>query len=119
MFMPPEAFHDKPVYGPPLDVFSFGGVILYVASRQWPTPEPWTQIDPETSEIIPLSEVQRRQQYIDLMTGGNAVLKPLVLSCLDDVPKLCILVTEILEKLKKMKEVCSKKSNHDGMNPIS
>ena len=32
VFMPPETLDDKPVYGPPLDVFSFGGVILYVTS---------------------------------------------------------------------------------------
>ena len=32
VFMPPEALDDKPVYGPSLDVFSFGGVILYVTS---------------------------------------------------------------------------------------
>ena len=31
-FMPPEALRKKPVYGPSLDVFSYGGVILNVTS---------------------------------------------------------------------------------------
>ena len=119
VFMPPEALDDKPVYGPPLDVFSFGGVILYVTSRRWPTPTSWSLIDPKTNKRVLLSEVERRKQYIDMMSGGDQDLKPLVMSCLDDVPKLRPTVTDISERLKKMKEVCSKKTDHDGMNPIS
>ena len=119
VFMPPEALDDKPVYGPPLDVFSFGGVILYVTSQQWPTPKSWSQIDPKTKKKMFLSEVERRQQYIDMMTGGAADLKPLVVSCLEDDPELRPSVTDISERLKNMKEVCSKKSTRDGMDPIS
>ena len=53
------------------------------------------------------------------MSGSDADLKPLVMSCLDDVPKLRPTVTDISERLKKMKEVCSKNTDRDGMNPIS
>ena len=116
VFMPPEALDDKPVYGPSLDVFSFGGVIIYVASRQWPTPKSWSQIDTKTNRRIFLSEVERRQQYINMMTGGNADLKPLVTSCLEDVPKLRPLAANVSERLKKMKETC--KTTHYGMDPI-
>ena len=119
VFMPPEALDDKPLYGPPLDVFSFGGVILFVTTRQWPIPKSWSQIDPKTNKRVLLTEVERRQQYIDMMSGGDADLKPLVMSCLDDVPKLRPSVADISERLRKMKEVCSKKTDHDGMNPIS
>ena len=119
VFMPPEALDDKPVYRPPLDVFSFGGVILFVTTRQWPIPKSWSQIDPKTNKRVLLTEVERRQQYIDMMSGGDADLKPLVMSCLDDVPKLRPSVADISERLRKMKEVCSKKTDHDGMNPIS
>jgi len=38
VFMPPEALGDKPVYGPSLDVFSFGGVMLHVTTHKWPNP---------------------------------------------------------------------------------
>ncbi|XP_065908845.1 dual specificity protein kinase shkA-like [Dysidea avara] len=39
VFMAPEALQEKPVYGPPLDVFSFGGVILHITTQQWPDPK--------------------------------------------------------------------------------
>ena len=119
VFMPPEALDDKSVYGSSFDVFSFGGVILYVTSRQWPIPKSWSQIDPKTRKRIFLSEVELRQQYIDMMIGGDADLKPLVMSCLEDDPELCPTVADISERLKKMKEVCSKKTDHDGVNPIT
>ena len=119
VFMPPEALDDKPVYGLSLDVFSFGGVILYVTSRQWPTPKSWSQIDPKTKKRIFLSEVERRQQYIDMMSGGDADLKPLVMSCLEDDPELRPSVIDISERLKMMKEVNSKKNTRDEMDPMS
>ena len=117
VFMPPEALDDKPVYGPPLDVFSFGGVILYMTSRQWPTPKSWSQIDRKTKNRIFLSEVERRQRYIDMMSGSGIDLKPLVMSCLENDPELRPSVTDISERFRKMKEVYSKKTDHDGMDP--
>ena len=119
VFMPPEALDDKPVYGPPLDVFSFGGVILHVTSRQWPTPKAIKQIDPKTKTRIMLSEVERRQQYINMMIGTDADLKPLAVSCLDDDPELRPTAAGLSEKIKMMKEEYSKKSTRDGMDPFS
>ena len=52
-----------------------------------------------------------------MMSGGDGDMKPLVMSCLEDDPELHPKVTNISERLKKMKEVCSKKTGHDGMNP--
>ena len=117
-FMPPEALDNKPVYGAPSDVFSFGGVILFMTSGQWPTPKSWLQIDPESKKKILLSEVERRQQYIDMMTGSNADLKPLMISCLKDDPDSRPSVADISERIKAMKEVYSKKTTRDGMDPI-
>ena len=54
-----------------------------------------------------------------MMTRGDADLKPVVMSCLEDDPKLRSSANDISERLKKMKEVYSKKTTHDGMNPIS
>ena len=45
-FMAPEALGNKPDYDIKLDVFSFAGIILFVATHKWPTPA--DQIDPET-----------------------------------------------------------------------
>ena len=119
VFMPPEALDNKPVYGPALDVFSFGGVILYMTSQQWPTPKSWSQIDPKTKKRIFLSEVERHQQYIDMMSGGDADLNPLVTSCLEDDLESRPSVIDISERLKTMNELYSKKTTRDGMNPVS
>ena len=119
VFMPPEALDDKPVYGPPLDVFSFGGVVLYITSRQWPTPKAIKQIDPKTKRQIFLSEVKQRQQYVDRMTGNDTDLKPLIVSCLNDDPVLRPSAAGLSEKIKMMKEEYSKKTTRDGMDPFS
>ena len=37
-FMPPEALTTNSRYGPSLDIFSYGGVVLYVVTQQWPHP---------------------------------------------------------------------------------
>ena len=108
-FMPLECLGDKPVYDLSLDVFSFGGIILYIAAQQWPTPSPWMVVDPNTDKKVFLTEVQRRQQYIDKMTGAYADLKPLVTSCLDDNPKKRPLVTEVLTKIKQLKKASEKR----------
>ena len=116
VFMPPEVLDDKPVYGPPLDVFSFGGVILHITSRQWPIPK--SAIDPKTKRRVMLSEVERRQQYIDMMTGSDVDLKPLVELCLKDDPKLRPSAADMSERIKRMKEEYSKKTTRDGMDPL-
>ena len=37
-FMPLETLTKRPVYGPPLDVFCYGGVVLNVITQKWPDP---------------------------------------------------------------------------------
>ena len=112
-FMPPESLANKPVYGLSLDIFSFGGVMLYITTQEWPRPAPWVDFDPNTGGRIVLTELQRRQQYLDKMTGVHTDLKPLVMSCLDDNPKNRPSVANVLLDIKKAKHVyrqqlCSK-----------
>ena len=118
-FMPPEALSKRPVYGPSLDVFSYGGVILNVTTQQWPEPTDRNQYNPDTDAWEIVSEVNRRQQYLDKMTGGAANLKPLVMSCLNDSAKNRPPVTQVSMTIKRVKEVYSQKSGHDGMSPIT
>ena len=65
-----------------------------------------------------MSEVKRRQQYIDKMTGGAADLKPLVISCLSDSPRRRPPLTEISMTIKRAKDECGQKSSRDGMSSI-
>ena len=117
-FMPPECLADRPVYGVPLDVFSYGGVILYTITQLWPQPSSWVQFDPDTGRRMILSEVERRLRYLDKMTGSAADLKPLVIACLDDNPKIRPTLTHISMTINGVKDKCNQKSSRDGMSPI-
>ena len=60
------------------------------------------------------SELERRQRYLDKMTGGAADLKPLVTACLDDNPKNRPQLTQVSMTIKRAKDECSQKSSRDG-----
>ena len=109
-FMPPESLSNKPVYGLPLDIFSFGGVILYVCTQQWPQLGPLVEFDPNTGERIVLTEIKRRQQHLDEMVGAFRDLKALALSCLDDNPKNRPLVAQALMEIKKVRDLYNEKN---------
>ena len=66
-FMPPEALRKRPVYGPSLDIFSYGAVILNVATQLWPEPTDVIEFDPVTGGEKVVSEVKRRKEYLDKM----------------------------------------------------
>ena len=83
-FMPPEAFARSPVYGVGMDVFSYGGIMLFVATHKWPTPTEQVELDPVTNKFVAHSEVECRQEYLDEMTGDMERFKPLVESCLSN-----------------------------------
>ena len=107
-FMPPEATAERPIYGVPLDVFSFGGNVLYVSTHEWPTPADIKKMDPTTRKLVAFTEVERRQSYLDKMTGELEVLKPLVESCLDDDPSKRPAIENIIAThLNPLKMVCA------------
>ena len=68
-FMPPEALVERPHYGLPLDVFSYGGVALYAVVGEWPRASAAVQHDFKTGRRMALSRVEQRQQYLDKMIG--------------------------------------------------
>ena len=117
-FMPPEAQSNKPKYGTPLDVFSYGGVILNVITQVWPEPSDRNQFNPETKLWEVVSEVKRRQRYLDMMSKGAASLKLLAARCLDDDPDSRPEMAQVSTEIKKAKDACSQKRSRDGMNPI-
>ena len=105
-FMPPEALDEEnPDYGTPVDVFSFGAVTLHLFSEEWPTPSGPKKRDPKTKRLVALSEVQRRQQYLDTMAVEGAALKEMVMKCLDDDPDQRPPVQEVCQKIKSVKVI--------------
>ena len=107
-FMPPESLDDTPEYGPPMDVFSFAGIILHTFNQQWPSPSKQVQFDPKTRRKIALMEVERRQQYLDKMTGEAEVLRPLVEECLDDDPAVRPTIATVCERIQVSKDAYMK-----------
>ena len=103
-FMPLEALSISPVYGPPMDVFSFAGIILHTFNQQWPRPTDQVQFDPKTRRRVALSEVERRQQYLDKMIGEAEVLRPLVEECLDDDPAVRPAIATVCERIQVSKD---------------
>ena len=92
-----------------LDTFSFGGVILYITTHQWPRPVPFTSFDPDTGKSIVLTELQRYQQYLDKMAESCINLKQLVISCLSDNPEKRPSVVQVLAEIKEVKKSYSEK----------
>ena len=109
-FMPPEALTRSPVYGPPMDVFSFAGIILHTFNQQWPRPIDQVQFDPKTRKMMALSEVERRQQYLDKMTGEAEVLRPLVEKCLDYDPAVRPTIATVCERIQPRKDTYIKET---------
>ena len=112
-FMPPEALDDIPEYGPPMDVFSFAGIILHTFNQQWPSPSKNVKFNPKTRKRVALSEVERRHQYLDKMIGEAEVLRPLVEECLDDDPAVRPTIATVCERIQVNKDAYMKESPQD------
>ena len=112
-FMPPESLANTPVYGPPLDVFSFAGIILHTFNQQWPRPIEQVQFDPKTRKMVAFSEVERRQQYLDKLIGEAEILRPLVEECLDNDPAVRPTIAAVCERIQVSKGVYMKESPQD------
>jgi len=118
-FMGPEALAEIPEYGPPLDVFSYGGVILHVVNQEWPKPLHYVVTDPKTRKLVALSEVERRQEYVEKMRGTPVELKHLVEQCLENDPSRRPPISDVSERMRTMKEEENVRCPEVTMNPIT
>jgi len=118
-FMGPEALLESPEYGPSLDVFSYGAIILHVVNQEWPKPLHYVMTDPKTRKVLALSEVKRRQEYIERMSGTPADIRVLVEQCLDNQSSIRPPISDVSERMKRMKELESVRCSHVKINPIT
>ena len=100
----PESLGDDPIYGPPTDVFSFGGILLYTFNQLWPRPIRQVHFDPILKKKVTLSEVERRQQHLDKMIEDGEMLISLVEECLDDDPAVRPPIVAVCEKIEVSKD---------------
>ena len=103
-FMPPEALQENPEYGTPLDVFSNGGMILHVVNQEWPKPLHFVAINPQTKMPIGLTEVERRQEHLNKLAGSPVILQHLVKEYLNNDPSKRPSISDVSERIKRMKE---------------
>ena len=90
-FMPPEAFphikfKQKRDFNYYTDSFSFGCLVLFILIHEWPGPLIKTISDHDTRKPYTRREIERRQAFLDDLTGGEKVFEPLISACLKEEP---------------------------------
>ena len=115
-FMPPETLSVRPRYGKPVDVFSLACVALHMMSHKWPEPKDRVQVDPITHEMTALTEVQRREEY--LQSCSLLPLKKLITQCLHNQPDQRLDISAVCEDLKALKVVEDRQASISTSNHI-
>ena len=102
-FMAPEALVEPPKYDDKLDIFSYGNVIVTTVTHQWPNPGPYNKF--EGSKLVAVTELQRRQQYINQFTPKESELfLPVVRACLQNVPSERPTSIQLVTQMSKIEE---------------
>ena len=108
-YMPPEAVREQPVYTEKMDCFSFGVVVVQILTRQLPKPgDCWKHITINQPGLpsdmcIPVTEVERRRDHIDLIDQCHSIL-PIALDCLKDKAIVRPSAEQLCRRLAALKE---------------
>ena len=84
--MPPEAINHQPVYNETLDVFSFSCVAIHTITEKFPTPTDQYKLSEQS--FIKVSEIERREEFLDEMKNDTPFLHTIALKCLQENPAL-------------------------------
>ena len=115
-FMAPEALVEPPKYDEKLDVFSYGNVIVTTVTHQWPNPGPYNRV--KGGKLVAVSELQRRQQYIDQFSQEEgALLLPTVRSCLENRPNQRPTSIQLVNQMKQI-ESSHPQEPHSGKSAM-
>ena len=102
-FMAPEALVEPPKYDDKLDVFSYGNVIVTTVTHQWPNPGPFNRV--KGGRLVAVSELQRRQHYLDQFTPNESELfLPVVRACLQNDPSERPTSNQLVTQMSKIEE---------------
>ena len=83
------------------DVFSFGNLVLHVATQAYPQPTSKEKQDPaDASQTVTCSETERREQSLKLL-GESHALQGLVRQCLEDDPSSRPTTAELLQEVEQ------------------
>ena len=89
--MPPEAFpsiytKQKRDFSYYTDSFSFGCLVLFMLTHEWPVPLIKTISDHDTRKHRTRTEIERRQAFLDDLNEDEKKFEPLILACLREKP---------------------------------
>ena len=102
-FMPPELLADDAVCNTSIDVFSYGVTMLHTICGEWPMPTSLVEFNTSEYQTRGFSEVERRQQYLNKMTGEAEELRPMIEACLDNDPVKRPSIAELSRSIKPLK----------------
>ena len=83
-FMPPETLEAISKYNTAVDVFSFACIALHIFAEEWPKPCGQKRRDQITKKLLAVTEVERRQKYLDKIPESIDIFKQMLKQCLDD-----------------------------------
>ena len=104
LYMPPETVQEEGAtrYNTAIDIFSFGVVSLFTLTQTFPKNlKPHNYRDPVTRRLEGRTEIERREDYIQLMNAALGETHPLVkltLDCLEHFPEDRPSALEILRR---------------------
>ena len=115
IFMPPEVLSNTPKskYGKSVDVFSLGCVMIHAITHEWPVPAPEAHYDEKLKKKVVLSEVERREMYLNKILKLPNV-KDIILKCLHDHSKERPTIEYIVKDLKELQATCQYQSIGDN-----
>ena len=97
-YMPPEVMVADPKYDTSVDQFSYGVMMIHVLCGKWPEPHiGQTYTDTESDELIPVSEAQRRQKYIDDIGCDHPLM-----SLINNSPRRRAPASEVVERFAEL-----------------
>ena len=99
-YMPPEVMLANPSYNSSVDVFSLGIMMIHVFCGKWPEPQVG-QIHLKDGKMIPVSEAERRDVFLDGIGRGHSLMG-LILLCINNDPQLRPSTDHIVKQLAKM-----------------
>ena len=106
LYMSPEALDEAKTYTAKLDIFSFGVIVIFILTRQFPNPTDRfrlvysSEFNDEIRRVVP--ETERREAHLRLIPDTHS-LKPLAIQCLKKERQRpsALQLSEILSELKQ------------------
>ena len=123
VYMPPEALITSPGYSSKLDCFSLGVLGIQIVTRKFPNPgDAYTYIKdpkyPTGRALIPVPEIDRRKEDIDLISADHSLL-PVMLQCIKDLDEDRPSADELCEQLSSLKREAKYMHSKDQSNDQS